>query len=76
LRIFSVHEARGRRAGTNQPLDDVAREARAQEEILIKIDMQGYEEKVLLGGVDLIARARLLTIEVSFKTLYEREVLF
>jgi hypothetical protein len=54
----------------------VAREARAQEEILIKIDMQGYEGKVLLGGVDLIARARLLIIEVSFKTLYEREVLF
>jgi len=50
----------------------VAREARGQEEILIKIDMQGYEEKVLLGGVDLIARTRLLIIEVSFKTLYER----
>ncbi|MCM3903814.1 MAG: FkbM family methyltransferase [Pyrinomonadaceae bacterium] len=57
-------------------LDDVARDVLAEEEILIKIDVQGYEEEVLLGGEDLIARSRLLIIEVSFKTLYEGQPLF
>lgn len=57
-------------------LDDVAREMLAEEEILIKIDVQGYEEKVLLGGEDLVARSRLLIIEVSFKALYEGQPLF
>ncbi len=57
-------------------LDDVARDVLAEKEILIKIDVQGYEEKVLLGGKDLIARSRMLIIEVSFKTLYEGQPLF
>jgi FkbM family methyltransferase len=57
-------------------LDDVAWEMRAEEEILIKIDVQGYEEQVISGGEDFIARARLLIIEVSFKKLYEGQPLF
>jgi FkbM family methyltransferase len=57
-------------------LDDVARDVLTEEEILIKIDVQGYEEKVLVGGEDLIARSRLLIIEVSFKALYEEQPLF
>jgi FkbM family methyltransferase len=57
-------------------LDDVAMDVTAEVEILIKIDVQGYEDKVLLGGEDLIARARLLIIEVSFKKLYEGQPLF
>jgi len=57
-------------------LDDVARDVLAEKEILIKIDVQGYEERVLLGGQDLIARSRILIIEVSFKTLYEGQPLF
>jgi len=57
-------------------LDDVAKDVTTEEEILIKIDVQGYEDKVLLGGKDLIGRSRLLIIEVSFKTLYEGQPLF
>jgi len=57
-------------------LDDVARSLGAEEEILIKIDVQGYEEKVLFGGEDLVSRARVLIIEVTFKTLYEGQPLF
>jgi FkbM family methyltransferase len=57
-------------------LDDVLRDVLAEEEILLKIDVQGYEEKVLLGGEDLVARSRMLIIEVSFKTLYEGQPLF
>jgi FkbM family methyltransferase len=57
-------------------LDEVARDLFAEEQILIKIDAQGYEEQVLIGAGDLIARSRLLIIEVSFRTLYEGQPLF
>ncbi len=57
-------------------LDDVVPTLALSDEIFIKIDAQGYEDKVIAGGEKLIARARLLVVEVSFKALYERQPLF
>ena len=45
-------------------------------EILLKIDAQGYEDKVLAGGPDTLARSKAAIIEVSFRELYEGQPLF
>ena len=57
-------------------LDDVVADLCLQDNILVKIDVQGYEDKVILGGERLIGRAKLIVVEVSFQTLYERQPLF
>ncbi|MDB5143826.1 MAG: hypothetical protein JWQ66_2539 [Mucilaginibacter sp.] len=46
------------------------------EPILIKIDVQGFEDKVIAGGMAAIKRAKVIIIEVSFKELYEKQPLF
>lgn len=57
-------------------LDDVLSQARFESPLLIKIDTQGYEHKVISGGEATLAKAKLLLIEVSFSTLYEEQELF
>lgn len=52
---------------SNQDIDD---------NILIKIDVQGYELEVINGGIDFIPRARVLLLETSFYPLYEGQPLF
>jgi FkbM family methyltransferase len=71
---FTVHETR--ETVEVRRLDDVAGDLCFQDSILVKIDVQGYEDKVILGGERLIARAKLIIVEVSFQTLYERQPLF
>jgi len=46
------------------------------EPILIKIDVQGFEDKVIAGGMATIKKAKVIIIEVSFKELYEKQPLF
>ncbi len=57
-------------------LDDVLSELEPEENILIKIDVQGYEDKVIKGGENAIKRAKVLIVETSFYTLYEGQPLF
>jgi len=57
-------------------LDDVARELALAEPILIKIDVQGTEDKVILGGGNVFAKASILIVEMSFATLYKGQALF
>lgn len=57
-------------------LDDVVENLSLKDNILVKIDTQGYEDRVIRGGEKLISRARLLIVEVSFQTLYEGQPLF
>ena len=45
-------------------------------EIMIKIDVQGYEEKVVEGGMNTIKKAKVVITEVSFYELYKDQVLF
>ena len=61
---------------TIRRLDDVLATVKTDREILLKLDVQGYEDKVLAGGQDLLTRARVLVIEVSFRKLYEGQPLF
>jgi FkbM family methyltransferase len=45
-------------------------------EILIKLDVQGYEDRVIAGGVGIFARASACVVEVSLDTLYEGQAGF
>jgi FkbM family methyltransferase len=57
-------------------LDSIAENLSLDEPIFIKIDTQGYEDRVLLGGEKTIKRASAVIIETSFVELYEGQPLF
>lgn len=57
-------------------LDDVFAELNPSREILIKVDTQGYEDKVIAGGLHAFSQARAVLIEASFVELYEGQPLF
>lgn len=57
-------------------LDDLSQELAIKEPLLVKIDVQGYEDHVLRGGQRIICRASLIIVETSFETLYEGQPLF
>ena len=44
--------------------------------MLIKIDVQGYEKHVVAGGHQTLAKTQMLIVETSFETLYEGQPLF
>lgn len=57
-------------------LDDVLANEELKDAILIKMDVQGYEEKVILGGERTFAKASALIIESIFEPFYEGQWLF
>lgn len=57
-------------------LDDMQDELDLSGNVLVKLDVQGYEDKVLSGGAEVIANAKVLITEVSFVALYENQPLF
>jgi FkbM family methyltransferase len=57
-------------------LDDVAPQLEMVDNILVKIDVQGTEDKVIQGGAGVLARASILIVETSFKPLYQGQPLF
>jgi len=59
-----------------ETLDSVASTLQLDSPILIKIDVQGFEKMVILGGKETIKKAKLIIIEVSFFGLYENQVFF
>ncbi len=57
-------------------LDDIANELDIVENVLIKIDVQGTEDKVIMGGERLLSKASVMIVETSFQTLYQGQLLF
>jgi FkbM family methyltransferase len=57
-------------------LDDVTGDLDLAENILTKIDVQGFEDRVIVGGLKTIRLAKLLIIELSFENLYDGQSLF
>lgn len=57
-------------------LDSVAAHLNLEVPYMVKIDVQGFEDKVLLGGELTIRHASMLIIETSFQVLYEGQALF
>jgi FkbM family methyltransferase len=58
-------------------LDSIAKNyVRQDEKIFLKIDTQGYEDRVLDGAEELLARVSVLQLELSHVPLYEDQLLF
>jgi FkbM family methyltransferase len=57
-------------------LDDCAEELMLEKEILVKLDVQGAEDKVIGGGKELLQRAKVLIVETSMDSLYKGQPLF
>ena len=61
---------------TVKRLDDVASHIDLWPNILIKMDVQGFEDRVILGGMNTIPKAKLVIVETSFERLYEGQPSF
>ena len=57
-------------------LDDLISAESLSKPVLIKIDVQGFEDHVINGGKEVISFCRMIIIEVSFKELYIGQPLF
>jgi FkbM family methyltransferase len=57
-------------------LDDVLDAASLQHDVLIKIDVQGVEDRVIRGGRAVFSAAKIVLIEMSFTAMYESQPLF
>lgn len=57
-------------------LDNYKSEFDSSQPYMVKIDVQGYEDKVIKGGKEIIKNAQLIITEVSFSSLYQEQVLF
>jgi FkbM family methyltransferase len=57
-------------------LDDVMGEFDLADNVMIKIDVQGFEDRVIAGGLKTIQIAKLLIVETSFESLYDDQPLF
>ena len=44
--------------------------------LLIKIDVQGFEDKVIQGGINTLQKAKIVICELSFIELYKGQLLF
>lgn len=57
-------------------LDDISLTLELSEPILIKLDVQGFEDRVIEGGISVFSRASIIIIELSIVPLYEGQHLF
>ncbi len=57
-------------------LDSVQEEMNLTPGVLIKMDVQGFEDKVIAGGLETFKRAEVIISETAFVTLYEHQPLF
>jgi FkbM family methyltransferase len=57
-------------------LDNIAENLSLIPEILIKMDVQGYEKNVIQGGIETLKKAIGCIIEISIFPLYERQPSF
>lgn len=57
-------------------LDTLASDLDLVGPILVKIDVQGYEDRVLRGGEQTVRQADIVLIETAFEQLYEGEATF
>lgn len=57
-------------------LDSFLTELELQPSILVKLDVQGYEDRVLRGGEQVIRVADYMFVETSFEPLYEGQAIF
>jgi FkbM family methyltransferase len=83
LTMAALHKTLYPKSATNtteqievKRLDDVSGTLTIESPMLVKIDVQGFEEHVIQGGNDTLRRAAVIVVETSFFTLYEGQALF
>lgn len=59
-----------------ETLDDYSREMELTSKVLMKIDVQGYEDRVLQGAALVLKRVDYVLVEASFRPLYEGQATF
>ena len=57
-------------------LDKIFEEIELNSNILLKLDVQGYEKSVLEGAEKLLSATKLIFMEVTFNPLYKDQYLF
>src|SRR5688572_33421182 len=57
-------------------LDDVLDAGTLGQDVLIKIDVQGVEDRVIRGGRAVFGAAEMVLIEMSFEQMYEQQPIF
>lgn len=57
-------------------LDSLQVELNLVKPYLVKIDTQGYEDKVIKGGQQVLAEADVIFVELSYRSLYKGQTLF
>jgi FkbM family methyltransferase len=57
-------------------LDEFAANLSLQPETLLKVDVQGYEDRVLLGGENVVRACKYVILETSLDSLYEGQASF
>ena len=57
-------------------LDDMMSELSLVDDVLIKIDTEGFEREVLRGGMDVVARASACIVEVSLEQRFSNQTHF
>jgi FkbM family methyltransferase len=73
---FSVSAKTHEESVTVVRLDDYVQQYHLPAPDLVKIDVQGFEDRVLRGGVNTIRKARYCLLEISFRPLYEGSPVF
>ena len=83
LKMTELHKTEFAQTAHSKPLkvevrklDTLAEEIDICDPLCIKIDVQGYEDRVLQGGEKTIRRAKILIVETSFNELYKCQPLF
>jgi FkbM family methyltransferase len=57
-------------------LDQVFTDFNVSGKFMVKIDVQGFEDKVIKGGIETLKKADCILIETSFEELYKGQLLF
>jgi FkbM family methyltransferase len=57
-------------------LDGVVKDLEVEDNLMVKIDVQGFESAVIAGGRDTLRRAKVVVIETSFQPIYETQPMF
>jgi FkbM family methyltransferase len=74
--LFPETAAFTRRTVKIARLDTLAKEIATPGNILIKMDVQGAEDKVIRGGCDFFKRARAVLTEIAYEPMYDDQPLF